>query len=174
MRRLRRVLGVLVVGSVVLVGCGGGDGDEETSAPTTVDRSPSATEGSGGSSDGDRGASFTKEGCLQAATAMGEAANGFSSAFSGASEALEDSVGAFEAFAAAAPSEIRADLRAVAEGYAEFVDVLSDSGYNPASGEAPSPETLAKLAAASETLANADFQAAADRVAEWFEEECGA
>ncbi|HEX7277445.1 MAG TPA: hypothetical protein VF244_08740 [Acidimicrobiales bacterium] len=161
---------MLVVGSVVLVGCGGDDDDESTTPATAGN---SSTDGGGSSDLPTGGSGISSAACLSAATAMAQAAGGLSTAFSGGSEDLEDSVEAFEAFAANAPSEIRDDLRTVAEGYAEFVEILADANFNPASGEAPSPETMARLEAASEQFDDSEFEAAAERVTAWFENECG-
>ncbi len=173
MSRLRRALAVLVVGSVVLVGCGddGDDGDDGTSSPATVGNS---SNDGGGSTDLPTGGSgISSAACLSAATAMAQAAGGLSTAFSGQTDDLENSVDAFEAFAANAPSEIRDDLRTVAEGYSEFVEILAEANFNPTSGEAPSPEAMAKLEAASEKFDDSGFEEAAARVSAWFENECG-
>ncbi len=171
MSRVGRALGVLLVGSMALVGCGGGDGDEAATTATTAGGSSSNEGGSGGTGDGT--GTVTSAKCLEAATAMATAAGGLSAAFGGSSGDLTGSVEAFEAFAAVAPSEIKDDLQTVAEGYADFVRVMADTDFNPASGQAPSPETMARLEAASEKLADSDFEAAADRVSAWFEDECG-
>ena len=58
----------------------------------------------------------------------------------------------------------------MADGYADFVKVLTDANYNPASGQVPSAEVQAKIAAASEKLEDSDFLDAADRVTAWFED----
>ena len=57
-------------------------------------------------------------------------------------------------------------------GYSDFVKVLADANYNPASGQAPSPEVQAKIEAATEKLDTSDFQEAADRVTAWFQAGC--
>ena len=170
MTKLRLAVGMVVFGSLVLAGCGGdGDKKEASTTPTTVERSTDENTGGGGSS----GAALTKDSCVQAASAMAQAASGFSSMFGGASADLKDSVDAFEAFADAAPSEIRADLEKVAEGYAEFIAVLADVNFDPNAGQLPSEEAMARLEAASEKFEDGDFAAAAERVSAWFDNECG-
>lgn len=170
MSRLRRLLGVVLVGSMVLVGCGG-DGDSDVGAPASGTGS-SGTGSPGGSGDDGGLGSVTEARCLEAATAMVQAAGGFSTAFTGASDDLRDSVAAFEAFADSAPSAIRDDLQTVAQGYAEFVKVLVDANFSPASGEVASPELIANIEAATEKLNNSDFEAAASRVEAWFDGGC--
>ncbi len=103
---------------------------------------------------------------------MAAAASAIPQALAGTSASIDASVDQFEAFADAAPSEIKDDLRDVADGYADFVQVLTDANYNPASGQAPSPEVQAKIQAASEKLEDSDFQEAAARVTAWFQAGC--
>jgi len=162
----RRTLGVLLVGSVLLVGCGD-DGDDEATGNSSVTTSRSTT---GDTTVG--GASIDAAKCLGAATAMAAAASAIPQALAGTSASIDASVDQFEAFADAAPSEIADDLRAVADGYADFAKVLTDANYNPATGQAPSPELQAQIAAATEKLEDSDFLEAANRVTAWFQEGC--
>jgi hypothetical protein len=166
---------VLLVGSAVLVGCGGGDGDTETAAGGPGNPTASTVEPSGGSSGESSGGSgaITESRCIEAATAMAQAAAGIPQLFSGETQGLKDSLDSFAAFVDAAPSEIKDDLRIVADGYTAFVSVLADTDFNPATGQAPSADALAKIAAATEQLDNSDFEAAAERVTTWFEDKCG-
>ena len=83
---------------------------------------------------------------------MAAAASAIPRALAGTSASLDASVDQFQAFADAAPSEIKDDLQTVADGYADFVKVLTDANYNPASGQAPSPEVMAKIQAGAEKL----------------------
>ena len=162
----RRTLGVLLVGSVLLVGCGDdGDGDDDVSSSVTTSRSTTGDTTAGG-------VSIDSAKCIGAATAMATAASAIPQALAGTSASIDASVDQFEAFADAAPSEIRDDLRAVADGYADFARVLTDANYNPASGQAPSPEVQARIAAATEALEDSDFLEAANRVTAWFQAGC--
>jgi len=171
MTRRGRAFGVLLVGSLLLVGCGGGDKKEATGTPvTTVAPSSGNT---GGSTGTDGGSGITSAKCLEAASTMAQAAGGLGAFTGGDSASLEDSFKAFEAFAAAAPSEIRSDLKKVAEGYTAFMKVLADADIDFSKPESMTPEALAKLEMASAALDASDFQAAADRVEAWFTSNCG-
>ncbi|MGZ5291786.1 MAG: hypothetical protein ACXWX6_10150 [Actinomycetota bacterium] len=159
---LRRIFVMLLVGSMGLTACGGGD-----------------DEGGGGGDDGggDDGAIadvFDSAGCLEATQAMAAAASAVPQSFSGDSAGLEDSVAQLQAFAEAAPDEIREDLVTIYEGYASVAQAFADSGFDPTSGEAPPPEVISALQAAAAELDAQDFRDAIDRVNAWFESECGA
>jgi hypothetical protein len=159
---LRRFLALLLVGSMVLVACGGDD---------------DGGGGDGGGGDGGNGAIedlFDSEGCLEATQAMAAAAAAVPQSLGGDAGGLEDSISQLEAFASAAPEEIREDLQTVYEGYASVARALEESGFDPASGEAPGPEAIAALQAAASELDAQDFRDAVDRVNAWFESECGA
>ena len=104
---------------------------------------------------------------------MAAAAAAVPQVMSGEAGDLSTSVEQLEAMASKAPEEIRNDLVTVAQGYAAYSQALQDSGYDPSSGEAPPPEVIAALTAASQALDDADFQAASERVSAWFAENCG-
>ncbi len=173
MSRLPRALGVLLVGSVALVGCGGGDGDEKTSATTTVAVSTSADRG-GDTVGGSPGGVLTPSDCVAASTSMAEVYGGIAQAMAHLGEGLDNALGTLEGFAAKAPSEIRGDLEIVADGFATFVQAMREVNFNPAAGGSPPPDAMAKMAAATEQLEKAEFTEAAARVSAWLERECGA
>ena len=69
-----------------------------------------------------------------------------------------------------APSEIRADLEAVAAGYAEYVDALR--GLDLQSGGVPSAEQLQEIQAAIASIDQPGLQAAAERLSTWAQANC--
>ena len=169
MGRLGRVLGMVVVGSVVLVGCGGGDEKVSSSTATTTGAQQSGNDGGGAvGGAGDLDASD----CVALATTMAEAYGGVAQAMANLDEGLEDSLTLFEGFADKAPSEIRSDFRVVAAGFAEFVKVMREANFDPAAGQLPTAEAMAKLEDANKTLESSEFTAAAARVSAWFERQC--
>jgi hypothetical protein len=157
---LRRIAVLLVLGSLLLAACGG-DGDDGGDTPGPDDG-------------GGVGAVFDEARCAEVVQAMAAAAAAIPQSMSGDASGLEGSISQLEAFASAAPEEIRDDLRTIYEGYASVARAMADSGFDPASGEVPDAQTLAALQAAAAALDTSDFQAAADRVNAYFEQECGA
>ena len=168
-----RLLAVLVAATVVLGGCG--DDKESTTAgvdTTVAGTRTTTTDNDGSGSEGPPGA-ITSAKCVQAAASMGRLASGLQTAFSGTAANLDTSIDELEAFASAAPAEIRSDFEKVAEGYAAVIKAFQDAGYDPTSGKPPSPEAAQKLEAASESLNDADLNAAGQRVSTWFAQKCG-
>ena len=159
MTRSRFVM-LLVVGAVVFAACGGGD-----------DGGGGTTGGAGG--DGGVAGPLDAAECAQVVTAMAAAAAAIPQVMSGEAGDLSTSVDQLEAMAAKAPEEIRDDLLLVAQGYATYSAALQNSGWDPASGEAPPPEVVAALTEASQALDDADFQAASEHVSAWFATNCG-
>jgi hypothetical protein len=102
--------------------------------------------------------------------AMTAAAAAVPMAMTGTAGNMQQSVDQLEAFATAAPSEIRNDLKTVAAGYAKFVKAMKDSGYT--GGQTISPAAIQALQKASEELEKDDFKKASDRVDAWFDKEC--
>ena len=156
--RWSKLVALFVVGAFVLAACGGGD-DADTPAAA----------GDGGGVAGPLDAAE----CAKVVSAMSAAAAAVPQAMSGEAGDLSTSVEQMQAFAAAAPEEIRDDLVTVATAYAAYSAALTGSGYDPASGQAPPPEVIAALTEAGQKLQDADFQAASERVSAWFAENCG-
>lgn len=161
--KLSRFVALLIVGAFVLAACGGGD-DAETVSPAA---------GDGGGDTGGVGGVFDTAECAQAVAAWSAAAAAVPLAMSGSTGDLDQSLTQLQAFADAAPEEVRADLLLVYQGYGEFMTAMQESGYDPSSGEAPSAEAIAAMEAASQTLDDPEFTAASDRVSAWFATNCG-
>jgi hypothetical protein len=162
--RIRHAVGVLLIGAVALVGCGGDDNNAASTA-TTVKSTATTTAGSSG-------AAVDQARCIEAATAMAQAATDIPLALSGTSQSFRDSVDKFKAFASSGPSEIRGELQTIAKGYDDFVQVLADANVNPGSGQTPTAEDSAKIQAAANALNTPSFQAAIARVQTWFTTNC--
>jgi hypothetical protein len=158
--KLSKVVALAIVGAFVLGACGGGD---ETDASS----------GDGADSGGGVAGPLDAAECARVVSAMAAAAAAVPQVMSGEVGDLTTSVEQMEAFAEAAPEEIREDLVTVAQAYSAYSAALTGTGYDPSSGEAPPPEVIAALTAAGQELQNADFVAASDRVSTWFKENCG-
>jgi hypothetical protein len=166
------VLVLLLLGSLVLTACGGGD-DGDAANGGGADAGQDAGEGQDGG-DGAAIGTIDAARCAEVVAAMAAASAGVPQAVSGGATDLAASIEQLEAFSAAAPEEIRDDMLIIAEGYAVVAEALAEADYDPASGEVPPPEVIAALSAASEELQAEEFRAASERVNAWFEQECGA
>jgi hypothetical protein len=80
---------------------------------------------------------------------------------------------AIEKMADAAPSGIKSDFKTFADAYSTLVKAYSSSGYNAASGKAPTPTQIAKLTAAAQTLSAPKVQAALQHLSAWGRKNCG-
>jgi hypothetical protein len=104
---------------------------------------------------------------------MSAAAKAVPQAMSGAPNDLSASLEQLKAFAAAAPEEIRADLMLVYQTYGEFVAAMQASGYDPTSGQTPSPQMIAAMQSAVQKFQDPNVKAASKRVSAWFKTTCG-
>jgi hypothetical protein len=169
---LKRMIVMLVIGAFVLSACGGGD-DEPSGGDQGAGGETAGQTTGGGGGDGDGAVSgIDAAQCAEVAAAMAAAAQGLPAAFSGSATDLDTSVEQLQAFASAAPEEIRADLQTIYEGYARVAEALSSSDWDPASGQAPPPEVIAQLQELSQELDSSEFQAAVERVNAYFEGGC--
>jgi hypothetical protein len=164
--RFTKLVAVLSIVALAFVACGGGDDD-----------------GGGGGSDGgsDGGGGGSIDGgaldastCAQVIAAMASAYSGTSAAMTGGDAGdMQSSIDALENFAANAPDEIADDMQTLAAAYAQVTQALADSGYDPASGVAPTAEQAAALQQATAGLNSEEFQQASDNLTAWFQEQCG-
>jgi len=146
----------LAATATLLTGCGGSDDDNDDGASVETDASADLSDD-----------------CQDALEAMAGAAGGMTNAFSGEVDSLEDAVEAMEDYADDAPEEIRDDFRLVADAYAEVVEIIVDSEVDLSGSEVPDEETMAALEEATSGLDSEELEAAAARIQEYFQEECG-
>jgi hypothetical protein len=170
---LRRLLALLVLGSLLLAACGGGDdgGSDDAGGDAGETTGGDVGEVTGGDGGGDIGMFGAGE-CAEVIAAMAAASSGISAAMTGSDSDLEQSIEAMQAFAAEAPEEIREDFQMLAEAYARIGQALADSGYDPASGQPPSAEVMAALQEAGDELNSPELQEASERISAYFAAEC--
>jgi hypothetical protein len=157
--RRRAALSVLIALVLVAAACGSSD---DSSSSDDADVSADVTADAG---------VFTSARCVAALQDMAAANVKVGQALTGAAPDLEDLAEGFSDFADAAPSEIEADLKVLADAYAAYVEVAADADIT--AGSTPSADAMEKLADASEEFSSSEFQAAAQRVQTWFQTKCG-
>ncbi len=165
-RRFGRAVGILVFGSLVLAGCGGGD-TKEASTTAPVDSSTPAAD-SGGSADD---APAVEGSCASVDLAMRKMAASYSEAMAGQSSAeLDQWVESVNALVAAAPNEVRADLKKVAAAYTATAKLWAS--YNADVEDMTPTEGMARLDAVQEPINTDDFNEASIRVSVWLDGAC--
>lgn len=184
----RRMLAAFVALALLLAACGGDDdagGATTTDAPaaTTTDTTAATTTTASSENDSgddgaiDMGGIFTGE-CQEAvagvAAAMNAYTTGLAEAFGGQidEEELQASADELRALAGAAPDELKDDLEVIAAALADFYGAFAEIGFDPTSGQAPTPEQAQKLAELSARFEETGFQEASDNVNAWFEAHC--
>jgi hypothetical protein len=90
---------------------------------------------------------------------------------SGSTSAVAKEVDLFKALAAAAPSEIRADVETVANAYATAATALAKVHFTP--GQTPTPKQIAELQAVGKSFNVAKVEAAGKRLETWGKSHCG-
>ena len=168
-------IGVAVLGLAFAgAGCGGGDdeaADDDATVTITTDTTDTTDTGEGTADDDDTsGTGVLTEDCLAAVAAfvslsqaVGAATTGGGSGASGFTDELNE-------FADRAPAEIQDDIRVLAEGYANFIDELSDLGLTE--GQVPSGDQIQKLTEASEALNTPEITQASENFNAWAQTNC--
>ncbi|MGI8684895.1 MAG: hypothetical protein ACR2MO_07385 [Acidimicrobiales bacterium] len=170
-----KMLAVLIAAIAVLGGCGG-DTESTTLTDAASNEKSTTTDESSETTVSDAAAAvgaITSGRCAETAAAIAKSAAALPQALAGTDAEVGDAVDELEAFAKAAPSEIRSDLQLLTRGYADMIAILKDANFDPSSGAPPSPETIQKLQSAGEKLDGTEFQAASERVSAWFADKCG-
>jgi hypothetical protein len=161
------IFAAVVAMSVVAVGCGGGDesaSGDTTATETSTDETTTEETTTDGTTT-DLSGVFADEDCL----ALVAAAASFSQAFTGTS-ATSDETNAFEELAAKVPDEIKADVRVLAEAYAEYAAEIKDIGIE--AGQTPSAEQLQQLQAALASFDQQGVSEASQRLSTWAQTNC--
>jgi hypothetical protein len=175
----RRIAALLIaVLALVAAGCGGSSSDEassdtettvatETTATedmTTTEDTTATTDDSETSTDIDLG-NLSGE-CAQFAGISSKLAQ----SLSGQDANIEDAAKAFDEIADQVPDEIKDDYQVIAENFSKIAEALK--GVDLASGQAPSPEALAKLQELSTSMDSAEVQQASQHIEAWVQEHC--
>lgn len=168
MRTGLKLLGIALV-MALLAACGGGSGDETTTTQaqaTTSTQDDTTTTGAGGP---DGGLSGT---CLQSSQAMAEAMERYGQSFGGTGDTTDfDTISEqLEAAAEVAPAEIREDFEVLATELGKFYEAMGDFEFAP--GQTPTPEQMAAMQAAIESVDQDALETASTNIEAWFEANC--
>jgi hypothetical protein len=173
------LIAVLALG-LLATACGGGDDGSAdattaTAAPTTS-AAPADDAGSGNDEPdlGDLFASRCPEAAAGVAAALSAYTTGIAGAFAGQvdEDELESSAAELRRLAEDAPDELRDDLDVIASTLAEFYGAFAEIGFDPTSGEPPTPDQIERLTQLTEDFDDTAFQEAADNITAWFEDNC--
>ena len=158
---LAALLALMLLGA----GCGG---DDDESSNEAAPAAAATTEPEDESSSGD-----SAESCREFQNAASEISKTFASATTGTGNAnLEEAASAFDELTDKAPSEVKADFETINEAFSTLAEALE--GVDLTSGQAPDPQTLAKLQKALSSIDQAEVNAASARISTWAQKNCGA
>jgi hypothetical protein len=164
MRRWTISAVAVVVLGVALAGCGGG-GSKKSSAPATTQSTQTAASTTTSTPTTSGTPSFAASGRCKDLAAS---AQKFSSALTGAAGDLKKQAQIFQDFADQAPSDIRSDVKTIADAFSK----LANSGVSLKPGQVPSGDQLAKLQAAIKQIDTAKVRQAEVRIEAWVRKNC--
>jgi hypothetical protein len=171
---LRRSVVLLALVSVLLSACGGDNGSSATTggggttATTGATGATASTGATGATATTGSGGSANSAECVKAAAALTAASQDLPNAMSGSPTDLDKQLQVLQAYAEAAPDEIKGDLQTIVDAYSKLVDALTTGGYDPSSGQVPPPEVIAALTQVSQQFDSADFKGAVQHVEDYF------
>lgn len=111
--------------------------------------------------------------CKDGVESMADASESVLGAFGDGIDDVDSLIDKLDEFVAAAPKEIRADVKVVFDGYAEFLKVYGEAGIDFTSGDPPDEDAMQAISDAGEKLSTPEFEEASDNVTSWFTEHCG-
>jgi hypothetical protein len=165
--------------ALAAAGCGGSSSDNSsaaadattseatTSEATTTESTETSTETEAATT----GESGLTGACAELATLGQKYGEAVAAAGSGGNADLQETAKAFAEFAKQVPDELKDDFEALAGVVDVYAEVLAD--IDVAAGETPSPDQLAKLAQAAQSLNTEDLTRATANIEAWVQENCG-
>jgi hypothetical protein len=113
----------------------------------------------------------TSKNCAQLIGLGAKFAQALQSNSGNAGASLTNETKAFQAMAAAAPSEIRGDFQTIAGAFSVYVQALAKAGFKP--GTVPSAAQLAQIQAATKAFSTSKLKAAEQHLSAWSRKNCG-
>lgn len=168
---LRRLLALAVAGVVVLGACGNDDADpaSEASTTTTAGDDGSASGGDGGTGDLPPAAAFGGGDCAAVALSFAQALAGPAQALTGGPADFGPVIQGLTDVQDVAPGELAGPIGVIVEALEEFGELTEDLDIDP---QNPDPEAFEAFAQAAEQLFDEEYEAAAEQVEAWFDENC--
>ena len=169
-RRIAALLSAVL--ALVAAGCGGSSSDEASSdTETTVATEATATDDMTATDDDSETSTDVDLGNLSGECAQfAGISSTLAQSLSGQDANIEDAAKAFDEIADQVPDEIKDDYQVIADNFAKIADALK--GVDLTSGQAPSPEALAKLQELSASMDSAEVQQASQHIEAWVQEHC--
>ena len=169
----------IAVLALVAAGCGG-DSSNESSADateTTVAAETTMTTEETTESSASASASASSSSSSTGDLALGGKCKEFAgvsqqlaASLSGQTADLQEASKIFDEIADQVPDEIKADYQVIAENFKKIADALK--GVDLTSGEAPSPEVLAKLQELAQSMDSPKVKQATQHIEAWVKENC--
>ena len=169
----------IAVLALVAAGCGG-DSSNESSAEateTTVAAETTMTTEETTESSASASASASSSSSSTGDLALGGKCKEFAgvsqqlaASLSGQTADLQQASKLFDEIADQVPDEIKADYQVIAENFKKIADALK--GVDLTSGEAPSPEVLAKLQELAQSMDSPKVKRATQHIEAWVKENC--
>ena len=163
---------LLLAVALVAVGCGGDDesaSDETTiEETTTTEETTTSEETTDETTDTDLSGILADEDCV----ALAGAGAAFAQVFAGGGATTEESSAALQELVDKVPDEIEADVRILADAFAQYAAELQDIGLE--AGATPTAEQLQELQAALASIDQENVTAASERLEAWATENCEA
>jgi hypothetical protein len=151
----------------MLIACGGASESSDQTTTTAATVSTTATT-AGETNTGTDG--LPSADCLQLSSSLSAASSLGLGAVSGDAT---DAVAALQSMASVAPAEIADDLEVLAAAYGEFLNALEEAGVDFADPSTfSSPEAQAAMAAAAETLNEAQVTEASENISNYIADVC--
>ncbi len=164
---LRITVLLLAAGLVVLAaGCGGGSNG---SAPPTTETTNTQQQTTTGSS----GAGFASaKNCRDFGGLAAKIASAMAPTSGGTQSAIQAESRLLQAYANAAPSEVRGDFQTFATAFSSYMQALQSSGYKLGSTTPPTAAQLAALTRAAKAFSTTKLTQAEQHLSAWAQANC--
>jgi hypothetical protein len=167
-----KLVSVLVVAFVVIAaGCGGGGNKKSATPAAATTTAPAAATTTSATSTGATTAPAAPFASTKNCAELIGLGAKFAQAFTNAKANITDQAKAFQALAAAAPSEIRGDFVKLATAFGAYAQAIQKAGLK--AGQTPTAAQLAQLQAAAKAFSTPDLKVAEQHLSAWGQKNCG-